>query len=337
MTDVDARARVMEMITACWTTKVLGVAAELRLPDLMAEGALTSSALAAKTGSQPDALRRLLRAMAVLGLCRQTGEDRFELTEAGEILRAGAPGSLRGMALHWGDRLWGALSELDQSVRTGKPWRISGVEGFEHMASDPGQMAMFHQSMADQTGPMARAMLDAYDFGRFVMVMDVGGGYGALLAALLKAHPGLQGRVVDLADLKDASGAYLESQGVADRGAFVGSSFFDGVPAGADAYVLKSIIHDWDDEHALKILNNCRSAAAPSGRVLLIERIAPERAAQATEDYTVIRGDILMLTANGGQERTLAEYEALFSKAGLKLDRVVATASGFSILETLPA
>lgn len=336
MTDLGARARVMEMITACWTTKVLGVAAELRLPDLMAEGAGSASALAVRTGSDPAALRRLLRAMAVLGLCRQTGEDSFELTEAGEILRSGAPGSLRGMALHWGDRLWGALSQLDQSVQTGRPWRISGVEGFEHMASDPGQMAMFHQSMADQTGPMAKALIDAYEFGRFRTVIDVGGGYGALLAALLKSHPALQGKVADLSDLKDASSAYLESQGVAGRGVFAGGSFFDGVPAGADAYVLKSIIHDWDDAHALKILNNCRLAAAPSGRVLLIERIAPERAAAEPEDVSVIRGDMLMLTANGGQERTLPEYEALFARAGLALDRVVPTASGFSILETVP-
>lgn len=337
MTDIDARTRVMEMITACWTTKVLGVAAELRLPDLMAEGAQSSSALAARTGSHPVALRRLLRALAVLGLCRQTQEDRFELTEAGEILRSGAPGSLRGMALHWGERLWGALSQLDDSVATGRPWRISGVEGFEHMAADPGQVAAFHQSMADQTGPMARAMLEAYDFGRFGTVMDVGGGYGALLAALLKAHPTLQGRVLDLPSLRDASGAYLDSQGVAGRGAFVGGSFFDAVPSGADAYVLKSIIHDWDDEHALTILNNCRAAAAGVGRVLLIERIAPERAEADANDLVVIRGDILMLTANGGQERTKADYERLFAEAGLKLDRVVPTASGFSILETEPA
>lgn len=339
MTDTDeaVRAGVMERITAAWSTQVIHVAASLHLPDLMATGPQSSTVLAEKTGSHPRALFRLLRAMAALGLCRQTGEDRFELTAAGELLRADAPGSIRGMALHWGERLWGALSQLDQSVKTGRPWRISGVEGFEHMASDPGQMEAFHQSMADQTAPMARSMLEAYDFSRFRTVTDVGGGYGALIAELVKANPGLQGRVLDLSGLAEAAGEYLSRQGVSDRARFVGGSFFDPVPKGADAYLLKSIIHDWDDEHALRILCNCREAAAPSGRVLVIERIAPERAGEDDEDLGVVRGDILMLTANGGQERTLADYDALFAKAGLRLGPILPTPSGFSILETTPA
>ena len=337
MTDLGARARVMEMITACWTTKVLGVAAEMRLPDLMAEGAGSASALAVRTGSDPAALRRLLRAMAVLGLCRQTGEDSFELTEAGEILRSGAPGSLRGMALHWGDRLWGALSQLDQSVQTGRPWRISGVEGFEHMASDPGQMAMFHQSMADQTGPVAAAMLEVYDFSRFGALMDVGGSYGALLAAILAANPALAGQVFDLPDLEPASLAYLEVAGVAGRAAFTGGSFFDSVPSGADAYMLKMIIHDWDDEHAVPILANCARAAGKDGVVLVMERIAPQLVGEDPADRVTIRGDLLMLTAAGGLERTEVQYQALFAKAGLVLRRIVPTASGVAIMETARA
>lgn len=337
MSETNARARVMEMITAAWTTKVIHVAASLRLPDLLAGGPQSSEALAEKTGSHPIALRRLLRAMASLGLCRQTDGDIFELTEAGGLLRADAPGSIRGMALHWGDRLWGALSQLDQSVKTGRPWRISGLEGFEHMASDPGEMAAFHQSMADQTAPTARALIEAYDFGRFGTVMDVGGGYGALIAEIVKAHPGLEGRVLDLAGLSGAAASYLDRQGVSDRASFVGGSFFDGVPPGADAYALKSIIHDWDDENSLKILGNCRKAVEASGRVLVIERLAPDLAGEDPGDEISARSDMLMLTANGGQERTLGEYEALFSKVALKLERVVPTASGFSVLETAPA
>ena len=282
----DERDRVLALITGAWPVQVIHVAARLRLPDLMAEGETSSAALAETTGSHPRTLRRLLRAMAALGLCRQTDHDRFELSPAGEVLREGSEGSVRGVALHYGERIWGAMSQLDQSVKTGRPWRISGASGFEHMASDPGQMEMFHQSMADRTAPAARDMLQAYDFGRFRTLLDVGGSYGALLAAILKARPDLTGQVFDLPNLKDASTAYLERVGVSDRARFTGGSFFDQVPAGADAYMLKSIIHDWDDQEAVQILRNCAVAAGAQGRVLVIDRIAPAATAQLRRIWT---------------------------------------------------
>ena len=239
-----------------------------------------------------------------------------------------------GMALHWGRRLWAALGQLEDSVRTGEPFQASGLDGFEGIARDPGQTAMFHQSMTDQTGPVAAAMLEVYDFSRFRSLVDVGGSYGALLAALLKAHPGQTGEVFDLPGLAEASGAYLRGAGVADRAGFVGGSFFDAVPPGADAYMLKMIIHDWRDDQALSILRNCATAAGRDGAVLVMERIAPERVGSSPADHVTIRGDILMLTAAGGQERTEAEYRALFAKAGLQVQRIVPTASGFAIIET---
>ncbi len=334
MSETDERTRLLGLITGAWPVQVIHVAARLRLPDLMAGGETSSSALAQATGSHPRTLRRLLRAMAALGLCRQTDEDRFELTAAGGFLRADAEDSVRGVALHYGERIWGAMSQLDQSVKTGRPWRISGASGFEHMASDPGQMAMFHQSMADRTAPFARDLGAAYDFGRFRTLMDVGGSYGALLAAILKAQPRLTGQVFDLPALKDASSAYLERMGVADRARFTGGSFFDSVPEGADAYMLKSIIHDWDDDEAVHILANCAAAAGAGGRVLVIDRIAPELAGDDPVDVVTFQGDMMMLTANGGMERTLAEFEALYARAGLALQSVTQTASGFAVMET---
>src|SRR5665213_261210 len=256
---------------------------------------------------------------------------------AARLLAAQAPGSIRGMALHWGERLWGALGQLDQSVKTGNAWRASGLEGFQQMAHDPAQMAMFHQSMTDQTGPVAAEMLKVYDFSRFRTLMEVGGSYGALLAAILTANPDLKGRVFDLPDLADASETYLEVAGVGDRAEFEGGSFFESVPAGADAYMLKMIIHDWDDEHAIPILANCAKAAGTHGVVLVMERIAPERVGQDPADRVTIRGDLIMLTAAGGLERTQAEYRALFAKAGLEIRRIVPTASGFAIMETAAA
>ena len=338
MPDLDDRAKVLGLIMGAWPVQVIHVAARLRLPDLMAEGETSSTALAEATGSHPRTLRRLLRAMAALGLCSQLDPDRFELTSAGGLLRAEAEGSVRGVALHYGERIWGAMSQLDQSVRTGRPWRISGASGFEHMAADPDQMAMFHQSMADRTGPAVRDALAVFDFGRFRTLMDVGGSFGALLAGILKALPQLTGQVFDLPALKDASSAYLERMGVADRARFVGGSFFDQVPAGADAYMLKAIIHDWDDAEAVQILGNCAAAAGADGRVLVMDRIAPELASGVDAvDLATFQGDLMMLTANGGMERTLKEFQAIFDQSGLRLDSVTPTAAGFSILETCAA
>ena len=337
MSEADDRAKVMGLIMSAWPTQVVHVAVRLKLPDLMAGGTSSSSALAVATGSHPRTLRRLLRALAALGLCRQTGADGFQLTTAGELLRTDAEGSVRGVALHWGERLWGALSQLDQSVQTGRPWRVSGASGFEHMASDPGQMAMFHQSMTDQTRPVAKAILEVLDFGRFGSLVDVGGSYGALLAAILQAHPHLTGQVFDLPALAAASTAYLERMGASGRACFTGGSFFEAVPAGADAYMLKMIIHDWDDAEALEILRNCRVAAGPGGRVLVMERIAPDLAGEDPADVVTLRGDMLMLTAAGGLERTLGEYEILYAQAGLALEHVVPTASGVAVMETKAA
>ena len=195
---------------------------------------------------------------------------------------------------------------------------------------------MFHQSMTDQTGPMAAALLGAYDFRQFRTLMDVGGSYGALLAAILRANPDQTGRVFDLPGLAEASSAYLAQAGVADRAGFSGGSFFEAIPDGADAYLLKSIIHDWQDEQAVGILTNCRKAAGEAGKVLVIERIAPAQVEAGPEQLPTIRGDILMLTANGGTERTEAQYRDLFTRAGLQLASVTPTTSGFSVMEAVP-
>jgi hypothetical protein len=337
MADPELRARLVSQITGAWSTQVIGVAAQLKLFDALGDRPRAAAELAAESGSHPGALHRLLRALGALGLVSDLGGGKFELTDAGRLLCEGAPGGLRGMALHWGDRLWGALSQLDQSVKTGKPWRISGAEGFEHMARDPQQMAMFHQSMADSTAPVAHAVIEAYDFSAFAQVMDVGGSTGALMAAILKAHPRLHGCVFDLPGLAEAAEAYLRAQGVADRAAFVGGSFFEAVPAGAELIMMKMIIHDWLDDEAALILANTRKALAPGAVLLVMDRVAPEVVSATAADYGALRADITMLTAAGGKERTGAEFEALFARAGLRLRRIVATTSEFSILESVPA
>ena len=325
------RAATAALITGCWSTQVIHAAVGLGLPDRLASGAAGSAELAALAGTPPRAMFRLLRALVVLGLCSQDADDRFSLTEAGEYLRTDVPESLAVLALHWGGRTWPALGQLEASVKSGEPWKLGGREGFFSMAHRPRDAQVLNRSMADQTLLVAQAIVDAYDFSAFRMVIDLGGGYGALLSVLLKAYPQLRGACADLAYMESDARAFLEVAGVGERAGFIPTDFFKSVQAGADGYLLKFIIHDWDDADAVEILRNTAQAAGREGVVLLVEQIVPERVAAV--DSLVIRGDIHMMAATGGMERTESEYRELLSRAGLQLTRIVPSASQFSLME----
>ncbi len=290
----------------------------------MAEGPRHVGDLAAAAGADPQRLGRLLRALATLDLCRQLGDGMFELTRAGQVLRADAPGSLRGMAMHVGGMIWRSWGDLAYVVRTGKPSPsvASGPEGFAAFAADPAAAAVFNQSMVDGSRRVAAQLAAHYDFSRFCTVMDVGGGYGAVLAVLLQADSERRGIVFDLPYLAESTTDFLAREGVGGRAGFVGGSFFEQVPALADCYLLKYIIHDWDDAHALTILQKCREAAGTTGTVLLIEQIVPEHVEPTAAHRLIARGDLTMMVY-GGTERTEAEYRALLAEAGLRIARIV--------------
>jgi orsellinic acid C2-O-methyltransferase len=249
-------------------------------------------------------------------------------------LRANVPNSMRGRALHVGGALWRAFADLATVVRTGHPMPslATGSTGFEEMQRDPARLHAFQLSMAESSRRAAADVIAAYDFGRFAHVMDVGGGYGALLAAILEAFPKLQGTVLDLPYLSAGAGEYLANSGSAKRARFVSGDFFRAVPVGADCYLLKFIIHDWDDERSLQILNNCRIAAGANGVVAIVERIVPDHVIQSNAHCEVIRGDLTMM-AYGGTERTEAQYRELLAKAGLRLSAIAHTTGVFSIIE----
>ena len=328
----EARATVAAQITACWSTQVIHVAVNLGVPDRLAAGISSSAQLAELAGAQPRAMFRLLRALAALGLCAHVAQDRFELTASGEYLRSDVPESLAVLARHWGGRTWPALSHLEESLKTGAAWSLGGREGFFSMAQRPDDAAVLNRSMANQTLLVARAIVAAYDFSRFRSVIDLGGGYGALLSALLEAYPLLHGASADLAYMEADARAFLHAAGVAARSRFIPTDFFKSVEPGADCYLLKFIIHDWGDADCVEILRNTRIAAGP-GTVLIVEQIAPERVTATAQDATVIRGDIHMMVATGGMERTAAEYRTLLTKAGLELVRIIPSASQFSLIE----
>ncbi len=330
------RAATASLITGCWSAQVIHTAVALGIPDRFADGPASSADIALAAGTHPRATFRLLRAMATLGLCNDLGGGRFELTESGRFLRADSPDSLAALARHWGTRTWAALAHLQQTVRTGAAWAHGGREGFLAMAQRPEEAAVLNRSMVEQTLQIAGAVAEAYDFSAVHRVIDLGGGYGALLSVLLQAYPHLQGASADLAYMEPEATAYLRERGVAERARFIPTDFFQSVPAGADCYLLKYIVHDWDDADCLEILRNVRAATAKAV-VLIVERIVPQQIGRAREHATVICGDINMMVATGGVERTEREYRELLESAGFELARIVPTRSEFSILEARPA
>jgi orsellinic acid C2-O-methyltransferase len=328
----EVRAATASLITGCWSAQVIHAAVAHGIPDRFEPGPTSSAEIARGAGTHPRATFRLLRAMATLGLCSDLGGARFELTEAGRFLRTDSPNSLAALARHWGTRTWAAFAHLNETVKSGVHWANGGREGFLSMAHRPEEAGILNRSMVEQTLQMAGAIAEAYDFAAFHRVIDVGGGYGALLSVLLKAYPHLEGATADLAYMEPEAAAFLHRSGVAQRARFIPTDFFQSVPAGADCYLLKYIIHDWDDGDCVAILRNVRSAAGAAA-VLIIERIVAERTEQTPAHATVICGDINMMVATGGVERTENEYRQLLGSAGFELARVIPTPSAFSILE----
>ncbi len=324
-------AALGEMIRGALLTQLLYVAARLDLPERLRAGPRPAAALAAAVGADPGALARLLRALAFLGVVREEA-GAFALTPAGARLQAGAPGSLRGSALFYGAPWsWQAFGALLEAVRTGIPAfrTVHGTGLFEYLARHPEAAETFNEHMLAVTGQDAEAIVAAYDFGGLGRIVDVGGGHGALLAAILRRVSAARGVLFDRASVVEGAREFLGAAGLADRCELRGGSFFEAVPPDGDCYLLKDILHDWDDERALAVLRACRRAMAPAARLLVIERVLPADGTPAPGALV----DVVMLVLTGGQERTEREYRALLAAAGLRLTRAVPTASPMTVLE----
>jgi hypothetical protein len=328
-TAVAEREHLIEMITGAWKTQVIGEGVKLGLFDRLAAGPLDAARLAQAAGSNVDGTMRLLRALATLGLVRHAPGDMFALTGLGQYLRRDAPDSLYGMAGHWGGRMWNSFAGLGESVRTGEASAPSGREHFAEQQADVDAADVFNRAMAEGSLRVGRALAKVCDFSGCGTLMDAGGGYGALLVGPLEANAHLRGVVFDLPSLSQVALRYLGEQGVGGRVDYLGGSFFESVPAGADCILLKFILHDWNDANSLVILRNCREAIG-QGRIMIIERIVPETVREA--DQEVIRGDLTMLTV-GGKERTEAEYRALLGQAGLEIIRIARIDAVYSVME----
>jgi O-methyltransferase/methyltransferase family protein len=318
-------ATLLDMIAGHRITAVIYTAVQLGIPEVLDGGPTTAADVATQIGAHEDSVRRLLRALVALDLCAQHG-DRFELTAMGRRLSGRAPGSLRPWAVFEGQllsRSWGGLLE---SIRTGKTAsQLAGIapeEQFAQMAK-AGIAEVFNEAMVAMTRQVAPAVVAAYDFAGVSTLSDVGGGHGELIAAILSAHPAMRGTVFDLPQCAEGARRHLAETGLSGRCEFVAGSFFDAVPSGSDALIMKSIIHDWDDARSLKILGNCRRALAATGRLLLVERQMPEVPSADIAGRLAVLSDLNMLRGPGGCERTEAEYRALLAQAGFQVSRVL--------------
>lgn len=320
--------------------QMIAASCDLGLFDVLADVPRSAHELAVVTGAHESSLHRLLRGLVVWGLATEEPDGRFKAAPIGDAFRADRPG-LRNMALMIKDDVYRAWGDLLHTVRTGESayLHVFGESHFDLLGHEPELSSRFNAAMVETTSRISAAFIAAYDFAGARTVVDVGGGSGALLAAVLQAHPAVRGIVFDLAQGLEGAGPLLDAAGagVAERVTLVTGSFFESVPPGGDLYMLKSIIHDWDDRQALTILESCRKAMAPSARLVLLERILPERVDQSQQAFDAVMGDLQMMVVLGGRERTTAEYGDLLGRAGLRLARFVPTASGFGIVEAIPA
>jgi hypothetical protein len=324
------------LINGYQVSQAIHVAAELGIADLLADGPRSSDDLAVGTQTHPEALYRLLAALASIGVLHEEAEREFSLTALGEPLRSDSPQTLRGWARHIGrPYYWEAWAHLLHSIRTGESAfrHIHGTDPWGYRASRPEDSAVFDDAMAALTRHAHGALLAEHDFGRFRKIVDIGGGNGALLAAVLSQHPGVEGIVFDQPHVVAGAEVVLEAAGVAERCRIVGGDFFDSVPSGGDAYVLKQIVHDWEDGEATAILRTVRAAISPTGSLLVIER----ELGAPNEDPQAKFSDLNMLVALGARERTLEQFGTLFERAGFRLVGSTRTTSGWSVIEGRPA
>lgn len=330
-----------QMAIGHYLSRALYLAAKLGLADLLKDGPRDFRDLAGATETHAPALNRVLRLLASAGLFEELDGGKFALAPLGEMLRSDIPGSMQSVVMLFaGIGIQDSWKDLEYCVRTGEPaFRRTNPDGdpFTLMAQDPEQAAIFDKAMATFAPQTAAAVAAAYDFSVFKKVADLGGGNGSLLIGILKANPGLHGMVFDLAHVIERAKDQVTAAGVADRCELVAGSFFEEAPSGADAYLLKHVIHDWNDERAMAILKNCRAAMTPAGKLLIVEGVYPARIDQSPESRGAAANDVNMLVATGGRQRSEAEFRDLFATSGFRLTRVAPTQARVCVIEGEPA
>ena len=323
---------LLQQALGFWISRAICVVARLGIADLLKDGPLDTPTLADAVGVHAGSLYRVMRMLASVGIFVERTEGRFGLTPQAEPLRRDAPDSIRDYILLVGEEWYSRTSDhLLDSVQTGRPAfeRIHGVDFFTFLARDPAAAAVFGAAMTSRSAQENDAIVAVCDFSGLGTIIDVGGGHGSLLAALLRANPGLRGVLFDQPHAVAKARHQLEAAGLGGRCDSIAGDFFVSVPAGGDAYILKRVIHDWDDERAAAILRNCHRAMPGHGRLLVIELVLPP----GNEPSLGKLFDLLMLVDLGGRERTEADYRTLLAGAGFELTAVTPTPSLVSVVE----
>jgi hypothetical protein len=324
---------LLNLTAGKWVSQAIAVVAGLGIADLLREGPRTSADIARATHASEDGVYRLLRALGSVGLFAETGKRRFRLTPLGRLLRNDSAEAIGGYARFVGhESTWRPWGDLGHSVRTGEPAfdHAFGMPVFEYFAKMPEAAAVFDSAMTSVSTLESKAVIAAYDFSRINTLVDVAGGHGLMIARILKANRGLRGILFDLPHVTAGATSMFRSAGVAERCRIVSGDFFESVPSGGDAYVMKHIIHDWDDDRATRILQNCHGAMQPGGKVLIVDAVIPS--GNSAHFGKLLDLEMLVLTPRG-RERTRSEFEELLKRSGFRLRRVVSTETHLSVVE----
>jgi hypothetical protein len=331
----SASLQLLSLINGFQVSQAICVAARLGIPDLLSKGEQSLPALAAATRAHAPSLYRLLRALAAIGVLHERADRRFALLPLGEALRSDVGSSRNAWACLVGRPMYfHAWANLLGSIESGETAfdRAHGKSVWDFRAQQPEEADAFDRAMASITEEVAMAVVSVFDFARYRTVADIGGGQGTFIARILGAHPKMNGILFDLPRVIERSATCIEAAGLAERCRLIGGSFFDGVPAGADAYLLKWILHDWGDDQAVAILKSCRRAIAPAGSLIVVEHLVGE----PNESLASKLMDLNMMVITGGVERTREEFVAILRRAGFELARVVQTRTSADIIEALP-
>ncbi len=337
--DIPPPIALFRMITGYYVSRAVHVAATLGVADLLSNGPAHGADLATRTATHAPSLGRVLRLLAGAGVLSEGEDGRFALTPVGACLRRDVPGSMHAAALVFGGTTQQAWGDLQHSVRTGEPAfrHVFGADAFTYLEQHPDDARTFDLAMAGFTRMIAGAVAATYDFSRFTTVMDVGGGNGMLLEGVLTAHPALRGILFDLPHVAERARARLSEIGLAERCAVAGGDFFATVSGGADAYMLKHVIHDWNDARATVILKNCHRAMKPDGTLLLVEGVYPPRIDGSDIAFSAAANDVNMLVCTGGRQRSEEEFRDLYRAAGFRLTRIVPTPARVCVIEGVKA
>ncbi len=337
MTD-DEGAKLRALITGYEVAQCVHAAAKLGVPDALGNGARLVTELADMLHADSSALSRLMLGLASLGVVAKQDGNAFALTSLGEKLRSGVPGSLRPLALLAGERsyrVWGALA---YSVTTGRTAfeHVYGATTFEYMTAHPELAAIYDEAMSASAVELVRAVVAAVDFSPYERVVDVGGGVGDLLAAVISGHAHTEGILLDRATVIEHTRERFRAAGLEARCRLVAGDFFESVPSGGDAYVLSHVLHNWNDERCAKLLRNCRAAMSPTATLLIVEKVMPDIIDASAATQRVTMADLHMLVITGGRERTRSEYAQLLGAANLRLTEVISTSVVDSVIEARP-